>query len=112
MLTIMESHRRELSGDVFHFSKEDSGRRGIPSHCFKCENIAKVTEKLKTMTCDKVPEIIRPVLYFKLSFHEKEQEQYQTNVSELTKAMKLSDYCISHSEIQHAEVNCMVIYLH
>jgi len=49
MLTTMEPLGRELSGDLFLSTKEDSEdlTRGLPNHCFKCENIAKVTQKLK-----------------------------------------------------------------
>lgn len=47
MLTTMEPLGRELSGDLFLSTKEDSGTRGLPNHCFKCENIAKVTQKFK-----------------------------------------------------------------
>ncbi len=51
-------------------------------------------------------------LYFKLSFHEKEQEQYQASVSELTKAMKLSDYCISLSEIAFHYFKLLLFFKH
>ena len=47
MLTTMEPLGRELSGDLFLSTKEDSGTRGLPNHCFKCENIVKVTQKFK-----------------------------------------------------------------
>ena len=60
MLTTVEEFGRELSGDLFLSTKEDSGTRGLPNHCFKCENIAKVTQKLKNNGLDKAPEIIRP----------------------------------------------------
>ncbi len=60
MLTTMEPLGRELSGDLFLSTKEDSGTRRLPNHCFKCENIANVTEIQKQWTCDKAPEIIRP----------------------------------------------------
>lgn len=57
----MEPLGRELSGDLFLCTKEDSATKGIINHSFTCENIAKLTQNKKN-TYDKVPEIIRPSL--------------------------------------------------
>ncbi len=60
---IMEPLGRELSGDLFLCTKQDSGTRGIINYGFMCENIKINTElKKRKKTCDKVPEIIRPLL--------------------------------------------------
>lgn len=47
MLTTIEPIGRELSGDFLFSTKEDNRTTGIPNHCSKCENIAKVTQTFK-----------------------------------------------------------------
>ncbi len=52
--TVDKSLGRELSGDLFLWTKEESSTSRIPNRCFKCENIAKV-ETQRRCACEKNP---------------------------------------------------------